>query len=97
MIKGFAEKAAAYQRLAAQAKDFSIKSNYLDQAQRCREFAHSLQCRIRLVTPEEVGDPHATSRAPAPCHPLPKAFQPSGPRQTPDRWRPWRDVAPGSK
>src|ERR1700730_10478003 len=41
IVKDYAEKAAAYQRLAAQAKDFSIKSNYLDQAQRCREFANS--------------------------------------------------------
>jgi hypothetical protein len=49
-IKRYAEKAAAFQRLAAQAKDFSIKSNYLDQAQRCREFAHSFQFGGRVVT-----------------------------------------------
>jgi hypothetical protein len=44
ILKGYAEKAATYQRLAAQAKDFAVKSFYLNQAQRLRELAKPIVC-----------------------------------------------------
>jgi hypothetical protein len=53
-LHDYAEKSAAYQRLAAQARDFSVKSFYLDRAQRLREFAKPLQHSGAFSSPSEA-------------------------------------------